>query len=229
MATLKLLREELPESRALFGSAEKVSRALHNWPAASTQVIAFALDPEHRAADAKVLSTAVDSLLKAFSKVRGQQHQAIDALIDAMVVPAPPPVHVIAQARMKADAINAVFADGDWLTAGQLSDAAGFSATNPSAQPNKWKKAGQIFAVLHKGVDRFPAYALDADNEYRPLPVIAEVLRVLGGKKTPVNLAIWFSSANSFLGGARPKDLLKDQPDLVIGAAKDEVLGIRHG
>ncbi|WP_407118280.1 hypothetical protein [Bradyrhizobium sp. LMG 9283] len=50
---------------------------------------------------------------------------------------------------------------GNWLTAVQIAEMAGFSASNPSAEPNKWMNDGQIFAVRHRGVDYFPGYALD--------------------------------------------------------------------
>lgn len=42
-------------------------------------------------------------------------------------------------------------------------------------------------------------------------------------------MAFWFLSANSFLGGKRPQDMLATQPDLVIDAARDEVQGVAHG
>ena len=69
---------------------------------------------------------------------------------------------------MTAEARKAVLESGDWLTAAQVAGIAGFSASNPSAQPNKWKKDGQIFAVRDRGVDYFPGYALDPSTGYRP-------------------------------------------------------------
>ena len=38
-----------------------------------------------------------------------------------------------------------------------------------------------------------------------------------------------FQSVNGFLGGKRPQDLLATDPDRVIAAARDEVLGVLHG
>jgi hypothetical protein len=41
-------------------------------------------------------------------------------------------------------------------------------------------------------------------------------------------LAFWFHSANSFLGGKRPKDFLASQSGLVVAAAADEVIAAVH-
>lgn len=45
----------------------------------------------------------------------------------------------------------------------------------------------------------------------------------------PLILVLWFSSANSYLSGNRPKDMIIENPDLVIYAAKIQVTGIQHG
>ena len=133
------------------------------------------------------------------------------------------------EARMVAEARKAVLESGDWLTAAEVANVAGFSANNPSAQPNKWKKEGQVFAVRHRGVDYFPGYALDPSTDFRPVKALAKVLDVFRGKKDDWGLAYWFASVNSFLGGERPQDLLIGEPDRVVAAAEDEVAGVLHG
>lgn len=65
---------------------------------------------------------------------------------------------------------NAVLESGDWLTAAEVAQLAGLSTRNTSAQPNKWKKQGRIFAIHHGGIDYFPGYGLDCDAGFRPLP-----------------------------------------------------------
>jgi hypothetical protein len=92
---------------------------------------------------------------------------------------------------------------------------AGFSASNPSAQPNKWKKDGQIFAVRHRGVDYFPGYALDTSTDYRPTRGLARVLGVFHGRKDDWGLAYWFASVNSFLGGNPTLDTLSKATDVL--------------
>lgn len=141
----------------------------------------------------------------------------------------PLPQHMLIEARMAAEARKAVLESGEWLTAAQIAEMAGFSASNPSAQPNKWKKDGQIFAVRDHGVDYFPGYALDPSTDYRPAKGLARVLGVLRGQKDDWGLAFWFASVNSFLGGKRPLDLLISKPERGVAAAEDEVAGVLHG
>ncbi len=69
---------------------------------------------------------------------------------------------------MQVRARKGVLESGDWLTAANIAQLADLSARNPSAQPNKWKKQGLIFAINHGGVDYFPAYGLDRDAGFSP-------------------------------------------------------------
>ncbi|MCU6421262.1 MbcA/ParS/Xre antitoxin family protein [Klebsiella aerogenes] len=126
------------------------------------------------------------------------------------------------------EALNTrILADSEWLSAKELSEKAQFKNTNPSAGPNRWKSAGRIFAIQINGKDKYPGYALD--EGYRPVPVVKQVISVFGEKKTPWGLAIWFGSANSWLGGKKPKDVLKTMPGQVLQAAQAELDGGAHG
>jgi hypothetical protein len=158
-----------------------------------------------------------------------REKATLEKLVDVLVPLVPPPEHLLAEARMNAEARTAVFESADWLTAAQLSDIAGFSGQNASAQPNRWKREGKIFALRRNGSDYYPGYALDPDAHYRPTPGLAPVLAVFGDELEDWDIAIWFASANSFLGGAAPKDLLLSAPDNVLAAAKDEMVGVLHG
>jgi hypothetical protein len=129
------------------------------------------------------------------------------------------------EARMTAEARKAVLENGDWLTAAEIAKLAGSGASDPSAQPTKWKKEGLIFAIRHLNIDYFPSYAVDPAAGYRPLKSMAQVLRIFQGKKDDWKLAYWFASDNSFLGGTRPQDLLAIQPERVLAAAEDEGCG----
>lgn len=120
-----------------------------------------------------------------------------------------------------------ILADSEWLSAKELSDKAQFKNTNPSAGPNRWKSAGRIFALQLNGKDKYPVYVLD--EGYRPVPVVKQIISLFGEKKTPWGLAIWFGSANSWLGGKKPKDVLKTMPNRVLQAAQAEVDGGAHG
>lgn len=161
--------------------------------------------------------------------MKQRQRETLDRIIDALVPNVPPPEHMLAEARMTAKARKAVLEGAEWLTAAQIAKLAGFSASNPSAQPNKWKKDGLIFAIRHQSTDYFPVYGLDPTANYRPVKALAKVLSAFGNTKDAWGLAYWFASVNSFLGGKRPQDMLANAPDRVIEAAHDEVAEIAHG
>ena len=86
---------------------------------------------------------------------------------------------------------------------------------------------GRNFAVQINGKDHYPEYALD--EAYRPLPVVKAVLALLGQRKTPWGLAIWFGTPNSWLGGRKPGDVLSSMPNQVLLAAQAEAEGGIHG
>ncbi|CNI09859.1 hypothetical protein [Yersinia intermedia] len=133
-----------------------------------------------------------------------------------------------ARNAQRREQLNArILADSVWLTASELSEKASFKNTNPSAGPNRWKSAGRIFALQLNGKDKYPEYALD--EGFRPIPVVKQVISLLGEKKTPWGLAIWFGSENSWLGGKKPKDVLATMPKQVLLAAQAEAEGGAHG
>lgn len=193
------------------------------------QVVALTLQHGNHAL-AHVLLDTVAGLTALIPSIIERRHEAkYRSIIEALVPDIPPPRHKLIEARMTAEARKSVIETGEWMTAAQIAEIAGFSTTNPSAQPNKWKREGQIFAIHHRGTDYFPGYALDASTDYRPSKGLARALKVFRGKKDDWGLAYWFSSVNSFLGGKRPQDLLISEPDRVVAAAEDEVAGVLHG
>lgn len=161
--------------------------------------------------------------------IQRREREALERLVEVLVPKAPLPPHLLQEAGMIARARKAVLESTEWLTAAQVAQLAGLSTRNPSAQPNKWKKQRQIFAIHHGGVDYFPSYGLDRDAGFRPLKAMGQVLKVFGDRKDGWGLAYWFLSANSFLGGKRPQDLLATEAQRVIAAAEDEIQDVAHG
>lgn len=155
--------------------------------------------------------------------------ESIERLVDVLMPRTPPSPRLLKEAVMLVQARKAVLESGDWLTAAEVAQLAELSTRNPSAQPNKWKKQGQIFAINHGGVDYFPGYGLDRNAGFRPSKVMAKVIEILARNKDSWGMAYWFRSDNSFLGGKRPQDLLASEPERVIEAAMDEVQEISHG
>ncbi|MFU0507824.1 hypothetical protein [Pseudaminobacter sp. NGMCC 1.201702] len=211
----------------LTGTPEQVRTGLSRLNA--EQVVALTIEHGSESA-AKALAETVAGLAPLVGAIlKRRQDEAFNSIIEALVPEVPPPHHKLVEARMVADARKAVLEGGDWLTAAEVAKVAGFSTSNPSTQPNKWKKERQVFAVRHRGVDYFPGYALDPLTDFRPVKALANVLDVFRGKKDDWGLAYWFASVNSFLGGKRPQDLLISDPERVVAAAADEVAGPLHG
>lgn len=218
---------ELSGIGTLAGTPEQVRTGLSKMH--SERVIALTLEHASEPALRALVETVANLAPLVGTILARRQEKTLESIIEALVPDVPPPHHKLVEARMMADARKAVLETGDWLTAAKVAEMAGFSNSNPSTQPNKWKKDGQIFAVRHRGVDYFPGYALDPSAGYRPAKALAKVLAVFHDKKDDWGLAYWFASANSFLGGKRPQDLLIGKPDRVVAAAEDEVAGVLHG
>jgi hypothetical protein len=127
---------------------------------------------------------------------------------------------------MLVEAKTPILNSGDFLTATEAVQFAGFSSSNLSLQLNKWKRNREIFAVQHSGEDYLPVYALGADH--RPRKEIAQILKVFGDAKYGWGLAFWFAALNSFLDDERPQDVLATDPARVIAAAKDEMAELQR-
>jgi hypothetical protein len=151
------------------------------------------------------------------------------ALLEQLLPERVAPVAAFAEARMLLQAKTAILESGDFISAAEIAQLAGYSPVNPSAQPNRWKRNGAIFAIPHRGSDYFPYYGLDPDENYRPRKAMGEVLSVFKGVRSGWGLAFWFAGLNSLLDGRRPQDLLRSHPARVVEAARDEMLGILHG
>ena len=218
---------ELSGFGSITGTPEQVRKSLDGLGA--EQVIALTLAHGSAAAVRALAETVVSIAPLVRAILEQRQKKALASIIEALVPEAPVPQHMLIEARMTAEARKAVLESGDWLTAAEIAKAAGFSASNPSAQPNKWKKNGLVFAIRHRGVDYFPNYALDPAAGYRPVKELAKILAVFKGRKDDWGLAYWFASINSFLGGMRPQDALRTSPDRVVAAAEDELAGVAHG
>jgi hypothetical protein len=130
------------------------------------------------------------------------------------------------QERMMAQAIRASLRHMR-----QASEIAGLAGVSPEAMQKsleRWKAAQLIFSAKHEGAEYFPLYAFDARANYRPLPVVKEILSIFSSVSVWA-IASWFVSVNSFLNDQRPLDLLNQDPGWVIDAARDQMQGISHG
>jgi hypothetical protein len=128
--------------------------------------------------------------------------------------------------RLRLRAAEAVLCGTEWLTARQLGERANPDAANKHDFANRLLHGQRIFAIQHHGQNRFPAYALD--DQGQPLPAIAQVMAILEGYE-PRRLASWFESTSSYLGGRRPREVIRHDPQAVVAAARAHLLGPLHG
>jgi hypothetical protein len=149
-------------------------------------------------------------------------------LIEALTPDVPLSKNKLAEAAMFVKAMQAILESEDFVKAQDIAKVAHFSKKNPSSQPNRWKRAGQIFAVPYKGFDLYPLYGLDWKQGAKPLPVMSEILKLFSDKDD-WQKAFWFGSVNSYLRNKMPKDLLKSHPGDVLKAAELEAIGVQHG
>jgi hypothetical protein len=161
--------------------------------------------------------------------IEQSQQDNLKKIVSALLPDVAPSEAAMAQARMLIDSKSTILKSGDFIPAGEVSQLAGYSRTNPSVQPNKWKRNRAIFAIEHKGDDFFPLYALNPDDNYRPRKEVAEILSIFGDSKDGWGLAFWFAGLNSFLDDERPQDVLATDPESAIAAAKDEMAELHHG
>ncbi|AZD86867.1 hypothetical protein M5C90_24460 [Pseudomonas chlororaphis subsp. piscium] len=220
--------QDHPGVSTLVGTPKEVQARLGKLHAEKVLVVSFEhIESTVLGALVENISLVASSMFDVFLERRDKE--ALEHLADALVPRAPASPRLLKEAAMLVQARKAVLDSGDWLTAADVAQLAGLSTTNPSAQPNKWKKQGQIFAIHHNGIDYYPDYGLDRDASFRPLKAMAKVLEVFAGHKDAWGMAYWFLSVNSFLGGKRPQDLLAKESERVIEAARDEVQGVVHG
>ena len=212
----------------LVGTPNQVMRELNRSQAKRVVMVAFdELDPVVSQAVADNLHDLANMMLDLM--LQRHNHETLEKIVELLVPRKQPSKQMLREAAMLARAKKTVLEDSEWLTASELADLAQLSTRNPSAQPNKWKKSGKIFAIHHAGVDYFPGYALDPATGYRPMKAMAQILRVLSSNKDSWGIAIWFASQNSFLAGQRPLDVLHSKTDHVLAAAIDEAQEIGHG
>jgi hypothetical protein len=139
------------------------------------------------------------------------------AMTPDAATPTPP---VVLQARRNAEARTYLLKEFGALTAAQVAELAGSEAKNTSALAGRWRREGRLIAVEHHGTVYYPGFQFDSSG--KPKAAVADVLRYLAPPAvSPWQQALWFTSANGWLGGRRPVDLLDDQGDAIVAAARE--------
>jgi hypothetical protein len=132
-------------------------------------------------------------------------------------------------AKMLSQTLDTIISSSDWLTVHDLAALAGAEQLEFGQQLARWEAEGRFFSFSHKGIQLFPSYALDPACLYEPVERLSEIIAVLATKKDGWSMACWFGYTNSYLGGKAPKTFLNSEPDKVLDAARDAVIGMLHG
>ncbi|MBZ6384052.1 hypothetical protein [Sphingomonas sanguinis] len=178
----------------------------------------LALENSAAGSERQALYALVDKLLPDV-RVRHLERK-IEQLLDVVADTHDPMAEFQAAVAADNTAIRQRFVQEiETFTSAQVAARAGHEAKNRHQTAARWKALRRIFAVSYQGQDRFPAFQFDADG--KPRPVIKKVLEVLPDNRTPWQVAFWFVSSNSWLGGPAPSDRL-DDADAVIEAAVHE-------
>jgi hypothetical protein len=213
--------------KVMSGTGEEVVRVLDRTPNARFVAVRIENQDEEQATAAANVFARVAEFLPQLIETR--QEETLKKFVDTLLPSVTPSAAARAQAQMLIAARSSILQSGDFITPKEVSKLAGYSDTNPSVYPNKWKRSGKIFAIQSEGKDYFPFYALDPNNKYQPREEVADVLRIFGESKDSWGIALWFASLNSFLDDERPQDTLAIDPSRVAAAAEDEMAGIQHG
>lgn len=107
------------------------------------------------------------------------------------------------------------------LSAAELGKWATPGAANPHQYASRLRRANRVFSVPFEGRTLFLGFQFDEDG--RPLPALADALASLRKRlgDSDWSIASWFSAPNPHLPSkARPVDLLAENPEAVIAAAR---------
>jgi hypothetical protein len=157
-----------------------------------------------------------------FEEVVIRRADDLAAAIIGVPVPAAP---LIGERMRRREAMRAVFERGDWLTAEQICELQVTLVPNESQPASEWKRCGRVFSVYIDGKEYFAGYQFD--SMCQPLPVIKEILDLLGPVADSWKIAAWFHFPNGWITGTRehegepvsPMEAL-DRFEEVVSAAK---------
>ncbi len=179
-------------------------------------------------ADPAVASSMVDALEKALALLVLTGQTSVLELADRLAGLATgmlePTVELLEERVHRMKTVQEVFTEGEWITAEQINAEQPEPPANKSHPASDWKRRKRIFSVNHGNKEYFARYQLDAN--YRPLPIVKDILKAFGEVADPWVLAAWFHFPNGWITKpgdksnqpVAPKDAL-DERDAVLDAA----------
>jgi len=124
--------------------------------------------------------------------------------------------------KLHARAAQAIWAGTVWTSFDELVRIVDATTENV----DQWLRERKVFALERSGERYFPSYAFD--SSCRPLSAVVGVMRIFKDFYGDESVAAWFESTSSFLGGARPREVLACDPERVLACAQHCVDNARH-
>lgn len=131
------------------------------------------------------------------------------------------------ECSMRLGSMKAILTGATWNDARTMATLAGRKFSELKLQLARWSERQKIISIYHRHTELYPTFIFDPMNRMRPYPIVAQVLRILSERRTTSwQVASWFITVNGRLGGNAPKDVLADQPELVLEAALVDTAGL---
>jgi hypothetical protein len=102
-------------------------------------------------------------------------------------------------------------------TSAEVAAQSGSTARNAAAMASRWAREGKIFSVKFEGKTCFPRFQFQDGS---PIPAVADVIEAFPKHSTGWDLAFFFTNPNSYLGGRKPVEILRSDPDRVTSLAQ---------
>jgi hypothetical protein len=101
-------------------------------------------------------------------------------------------------------------------TSAEVAKESSSTAKNRAAIASRWLAEKRIFSVHFKRQTWFPRFQFQDGS---PIPAISNVIKAFPKHATGWDLAFFFDTPNSFIGGRRPLELLKGDPEAIESLA----------
>ena len=214
-------------SESIEGAAEQRTQIRAATGSGKTNLLAvleLALAVAEQEGQPDAATAATLTTLRSLFAHAGRSERLIEALMpDAIDVPTPA---AVLQARRNAEARTALLEEFGALRSHQVADLAGSRASNRAALANRWRAEQRVVAVPVGDELLYPGFQFSPEG--RPHPVVGEALAALRSDPhtSDWQAALWFLSPTGWVGGRRPVDLLDEDPDAVVEAARREVADV---
>ncbi|MDO9425171.1 MAG: hypothetical protein Q7T40_13410 [Methylobacter sp.] len=126
--------------------------------------------------------------------------------------------HILENAKLRNEFMSNVGA----LTSQEVATLSQSQAKNKAAYAHRLKAENKVFAVEFQGEQRYPAFQFDMETG-KPKLIIKDILALVKGEWSGWQLALWFITANGYLDGKTPLEMMDTKPEVVLKTLSKEV------